>query len=99
MADRRAAAEYVISLFVSGQSARTNDAIATVQATLERRLPGRYSLEVIDVHAEPSRVVRDRVMATPTLVKRHPEPARRTVGALPPARVVRGLDLADDPVE
>lgn len=48
----------------------------------EEELPGRYTLEVIDVYQQPQLARTDQVIATPTLVKVWPRPVRRCIGSL-----------------
>src|SRR5690606_4698684 len=85
--------EYVIELFVRGASSAAAAMISTVKAVLERRLRGRYRLDVVDVHQHPERAARNAVMVTPTLIKQRPAPSRRTVGIKGAEAVARGLDL------
>lgn len=84
---------YVIELYVRGHSAQSGATIASVRATLERRLPGRYSLEVIDVHQQPERVRDQRVLATPTMIRCLPRPSRRSVGQLDTPQILDNLEL------
>lgn len=99
MTDRHVPADesrYVLRLFVSGATARSTRAIANLRALLERELPDRYDLEVIDIHHEPVLARDHQVIAAPTLVKLSPEPVRRIIGDLSDdARVRRGLGLTD----
>ncbi len=61
---------------------------------LESNLGGVADLDVVNAIEHPRRVINDRIIALPTLVKRAPEPARQLVGDLTdPARVRLGLDL------
>jgi circadian clock protein KaiB len=56
---------------------------------------GQYTYEVIDVYQNPEATRSLQIVATPTLVKLAPEPARRIVGDLSDrARVLAGLDIA-----
>ena len=85
---------HVLRLFVSGATPRSVRAIASLRDLLERELPGRYDLEVIDIYQDP-RAARDhQVVAAPTLVKLSPAPVRRIIGDLSNEdRVLAGLGV------
>lgn len=85
---------YRLTLFVSGASSSSARAIGNLQALLEAHLTGRYDLTIVDVNQYPDLARGRRVLATPTLVKDHPEPERMLVGDLSDLeRVLRTLDL------
>lgn len=87
-------AEYVLRLYVAGQSARSVNAIANLKRVCEEHLRGRYAIEVIDLLERPQLARGDQILAVPTLVLRLPEPVRRIVGDLSNTeRVLVGLDL------
>ncbi len=88
--------EYHFKLYVSGQTGRSQRAIAVLQKLCAEELGGRGELEVIDVLAEPGRAEEDKVLATPTLIKLAPSPVRRVVGDLSdPSRFRVALDLPE----
>ncbi len=92
--DEREAASYVLTLFVTGASEMSGQAIADVRAICDEHLPGRHSLEVVDVHRDPSLMSAHDVVATPTLIKEQPLPKRMLVGDLSDtARVLAALDI------
>lgn len=85
---------YVLRLYVTGMTARSAEAIATIQSICKERLKGRYDLEVIDIYQHPKLAKDEQIIAAPTLVKRLPLPLRRFIGALSDRdRVLLGLDL------
>ncbi|MDX2194384.1 MAG: circadian clock KaiB family protein [Gemmatimonadales bacterium] len=85
---------YRFTLFVTGQTPRSQRAIANLRALCEEQLPGAYELNVVDVLEQPDLAERARVLATPTLVKDLPPPPRRVIGDLSDRqRVLFGLDL------
>jgi circadian clock protein KaiB len=88
------AAPYVLTLFVTGASELSGRAIANVRTLCEEHLPGRYTLEVVDVHRDPSMMSAHDVVAAPTLIKEKPLPKRMLVGDLSDtARVLAALDI------
>src|SRR5262245_29641441 len=75
-------ARYSLRLFVTGATPRSSRAIGNIRAICEQMLPGRFDLEVIDVHQQPWLARHEQVLAAPTLIKRLPLPLRRLVGDL-----------------
>ena len=94
MTDATADEGWALTLYVNGASAKSIEAIETVRRICDEELGGRVDLEIIDVQQQPALVLRDQIVAVPTLVKRLPGPLRRVVGDLSDsARLRIGLDL------
>lgn len=86
--------EYVLRLYITGHTTRSNRAIVNLQDICERELGGQYRMEVIDVLERPQLAEDERILATPTLIKQLPPPIRRIIGDLSDTdRVLLGLDL------
>jgi|SRR5688572_1371140 len=91
---QQTSAEYVLRLYVAGQSSRSINAIANLRRVCEEHLHGRYAIEVIDLLERPQLARGDQILAVPTLVLKLPEPVRKIVGDLSNTeRVLVGLDL------
>ncbi len=89
-----ATAQYVLRLYVAGNTARSNQAILNIREICEKHLKGRYKLEVVDVYQQPTLAKGEQIIAAPTLVKQLPLPLRRVIGDLSQfERVLLGLDL------
>lgn len=69
-------------LYIAGDSYRSQRAIANLRRLGEERLAGKYDLKIVDVRADPESAERDRILTTPTLIKRSPAPPRRVTGDL-----------------
>jgi circadian clock protein KaiB len=83
-----------LTLYVSGASPNSAAALDTVRRLCDKELPGQVDLEVVDVLEQPALVLRDDIVAIPTLVKKLPPPLRALVGDLSDtARLRIGLDL------
>jgi circadian clock protein KaiB len=83
-----------LTLYVNGASPLSIEAIKTVRGACDNELADQVDLEVIDVNLQPGLVVRDQILASPTLIKRLPLPLRRLVGDLADVNRVRtGLNL------
>jgi circadian clock protein KaiB len=86
--------EYLLRLFVSGFTPRSQRAIDNLKNICERHLAGRYRIEVIDLYQSPGLAHDEQIIATPTLLKVRPFPARRVIGDLSQVdRVLHGLDI------
>ena len=85
---------WALTLYVSGASPRSSEAIVTVRRICDEDLAGQVDLTVINAIDHPALLKRDNVLALPTLVKHAPAPLRHLVGNLTDAmRVRRALDL------
>jgi circadian clock protein KaiB len=86
--------EWVLRLYVAGQTPRSILAFTNLKRICEEKLQGRYSIEVIDLSANPQLAREDQILAVPTLVRRLPVPIRHIIGDLSNTeRVLVGLDL------
>lgn len=85
---------YVIKLYITGQTSRSQRAIANLRRICEEELAGQYDLVVIDLLERPQLAEDEKILATPTVVKELPAPIRRIIGDLSDSeRVLLGLDL------
>jgi circadian clock protein KaiB len=71
---------YSLTLFVSGASDSSAQAIADVREMCDVHLSGRYELNVVDLHQDPALAAAHRVLATPTLVRDRSSASRMCVG-------------------
>ncbi len=89
--------EYLLKLFVTGRTIRSERAVANLRRLCDRELAERYELMVIDILERPHLAEEERIMATPTLIRVMPQPVRRLVGDLSDeTRVRAGLDIPGD---
>ena len=85
---------YLLRLFVMGTSPRAQQAIDNLRRICEEALQGRYDIEVIDVMERPDLAEDEKVLATPTLIKKLPPPLRRVIGDLSDKeKVLFGLEV------
>jgi circadian clock protein KaiB len=90
--------EYVLRLFVSGQTPRSLLAIENMRRICAEHLSQRYTLEVIDIYQHPEACRQEQIVAAPTLIKVIPHPLRRIIGDLSNTeKVLVGLDLRPRP--
>lgn len=85
---------YVLKLFVTGETARARQAIDNLARICEERLGDRYEILVIDILEQPEAAEDEGIIATPTLIRHMPLPRRRIIGDLSDTETVLfGLDL------
>lgn len=86
---------YVLHLFVTGASLHSTRAITNIKHICESYLPGKYSLEIIDVYQQKALAEQEQLIALPLLIKRMPLPERRLVGDLSDTeKVLNGLGIS-----
>ncbi len=83
-----------LRLYVAGQTPKSLTAFANLRNICEEHLAGKYTIEVIDLVANPKLSRGDQIIAIPTLVRKLPEPIRKIIGDLSNTeRVLVGLNL------
>jgi circadian clock protein KaiB len=92
--ERKRQAQYVLRLYVSGSTLKSERAVENMKRVCEQHLKGRYDLEVIDIYRQPKLARDEQIVAVPTLIKRLPLPLQRLVGDMSDLnKVLFGLDL------
>src|SRR3989339_227840 len=86
--------EWELRLYVAGQTAKSEAALANLKKLCEEHLEGKYHIEIIDLLKHPQLASGDQIIALPTLVRKLPEPVRKIIGDLSNTeKVLVGLDL------
>lgn len=86
----------LLRLYITGMTPRSEQAIRNLRRIMADELSDSYELEIIDVLERPQLAEDERIIATPTLIKRLPPPLRRIIGDLSDTEVVvLGLDLKE----
>ncbi len=86
--------QYNLRLYVAGQTPKSLAAIANLKMLCDSYLPGRHSIEIIDLIDKPQLAIADQIFALPTLVRSLPTPIKRIIGDLSKMdRVLIGLDI------
>lgn len=75
-------ATYLFRLYVVGQTPRSLTAVSNLRVLCDNYLPGRYEIEVIDVAERPDLAEKERILATPTVIRIMPLPRFRVIGDL-----------------
>lgn len=83
-----------LTLFITGQTQRSDRAIINLHQLCEEELNGKCELSIIDVLEQPQVAEDEKILATPTLVKELPLPLRRVIGDLSNRdKILMSLDL------
>lgn len=83
-----------LRLYVAGKTAKSVTALNNLKRYCEEHLPGKYQIEVIDLLEHPQLAEGDQIFATPTLVKKFPQPVRNIIGDLSnEQKVLVGLNV------
>ena len=84
----------VLKLYVTGQTPKSERAIANMKSICENELAGQYELVIIDVLERPQLAEDEKILATPTLIKVLPPPLARVIGDLSDTeKVLVGLNM------
>lgn len=83
-----------LKLYVTGNTQRSERAVANLRRICETELAEPYEVVIIDVIEQPEQAESARILATPTLIRQLPPPIRRILGDLTDTeKVLVGLDL------
>jgi circadian clock protein KaiB len=95
----KASTEYLLRLYVAGQTPKSMQAFANLKRICEEHLAGRYQIQVIDLLVNPALARGDQILALPAVVRQLPPPVKKIIGDFSNAeRVLVGLDLRAMPV-
>ncbi len=84
-----------LRLYVTDQTPRSEQAIINLRRICESRLHDCYEIDIVDVLEQPQRAEREKIIATPTLIRVSPPPCRRIIGDLSDTdKVLNSLGLA-----
>jgi circadian clock protein KaiB len=91
---KRAEPEYVLRLYVAGQTPKSLQAFENLDRICKEHLAGRYRIEVVDLTQNPALARGDQILALPAVVRQLPPPVKKIIGDFSDAeRVLVGLDL------
>jgi circadian clock protein KaiB len=83
-----------LRLYVAGKTPRSVAAFENLSRLCEKHLPGKYTIEVVDLLVNPQLAKGDQIVAIPTLVRKLPPPIRKVIGDLSNVeRTLVGLQL------
>ena len=69
-------------LYIAGESASGQRAYQNLRSICDEYVPGKYSIDIVDLEAAPEIAVQEQVLAVPMVVKKAPLPEVRIIGDL-----------------
>lgn len=88
---------YSLKLYLSGMTPKSKKAIKNLTAICEEALSGEYEIEQVDIIESPAVAEKDKIFATPSVIRIKPEPSRMVIGDLSNrSEVLDGLDIIID---
>ena len=86
--------KHILRLYVTGRTGHSLTAIKNLERICKQDLGDRFQLEVVDVLEHPQLAEDEKILATPTLIRKLPPPLRKIIGDLSDReKVLLGLDL------
>jgi len=83
-----------LRLYIAGQPPKSVLALKNITKYCREHLDGRYTIEIVDLLANPRLAEGDQIFAIPTLVRKFPEPLRKIIGDLSnEEKVLVGLNI------
>ena len=88
--------ELLLKLYVVNESAQTRMIIQNIKKTCNIDSQLKLKLQVINILEEPHLAIKDKILATPTIVRELPPPVIKLVGDLSDInKVIIGLKLKE----
>ncbi len=86
--------KYVLKLYVTGDTPRSDRAISNLKELCQEHFPNKYKILIIDVLKQPDIAEKEKIIVTPTLIKELPLPLVRIIGDLSDVKtVLMGLGI------
>ncbi len=84
-------------LYVAGETPKSLAAIRNLEKICSENLPGKYTIEVVDLKKAPQLAREHNIVAIPTLVRELPTPIRKIIGDLSNSeKVLVNLQVSDN---
>lgn len=92
--EKSKSAEWLLRLYVAGQTPKSVSAFANLKRICETHLKGKCQIEVVDLLVNPTLAKGDQIIAVPAVVRQLPQPVKKIIGDLAlEERVLAGLEL------
>ena len=86
--------KYLLKLYITGNTPRSQRAIANLLRICQEELSEQYQVEIVDVLEQPEMAEQEKILVTPTLIKQLPPPLQRIIGDMSNTdTLLLGLDL------
>jgi len=74
--------DWVLTLFIAGRSPNSQRALQNLREIIAQHLPGRCSVQVVDILDDPLVAIARDILVAPTLVRLSPLPEVKITGSL-----------------
>jgi circadian clock protein KaiB len=81
-AKKRSHKTWKFALYVTGDTARSDSAISSLEQICNSYLGKDYAIKVIDLLEHPELARQHQILAVPTVIRTYPLPERRVIGDL-----------------
>lgn len=86
--------QIVLKMYFAGINEKAEAHVGNLQELCEKKFPGKYTIEVIDLVERPELAIDEQIFAAPTIVKKLPKPVRKVIGDLADTEgILVGLDI------
>ncbi len=83
-----------LSLYVSGMSPKSMQAIENIKQLCDEHLKDAFELEIIDIYKNPEIAAEQQIVFSPSLIKTLPSPRKILIGNLSDsAKVIKALGI------
>ena len=82
MGAKRSHKTWKFALYVTGDTARSDSAISSLEQICNSCLGNDYAIDVIDLLEHPELARQHQILAVPTAIRTYPLPERRVIGDL-----------------
>jgi circadian clock protein KaiB len=87
---------YYLKLYVTGLTPTVRELVGQLEKILKSKFGDHFDLDVIDVLVRPELAEGEKIFATPTIIRKLPEPVKKVILDLrSKERVLIGLDLIE----
>ena len=87
-------AQYTLKLYITNITPKIETGIGGLLRACDQTLKGHYELRIVNILDNPRMAEEDRILATPTLIRKEPPPSKRLIGDISNTdKVMAGLEL------
>ncbi len=72
--------QYILKLYVTGNTQRSESAISNLKELCEANLSNHHKICIVDVLKQPDLAEKEKILVTPTLIRESPLPQIRIIG-------------------
>src|SRR6478672_378141 len=71
----------VFKIYIAGNNARNRELISSYKEVCATKLTqNQFQIEVVDILKHPTEAEKNKILATPTIIRCKPQPEKRTIG-------------------